>query len=186
MFNWLQTVSRVFTVSAGSSGHTLCRNLPSWLLACLCLVSQGWACRACAQTPQHSAPSNRQAAQREIFVPFDELEVLLSNAPERVFISRQEFERLKREANPAEIPQPPFAIEILSAEYQARVQGAGGVVRGNLLIESARDGLQAIELRYSGVGLQAATLDGQPASLAQAVRAVYCSSKVAASTRWSW
>ncbi|MEZ6136513.1 MAG: hypothetical protein R3C53_16580 [Pirellulaceae bacterium] len=104
---------------------------------------------------------------RELYVPFEDLEVLLSSGPQRVFVTREEYRELLAKTKPDEEPLVPFAAEIFSAEYLLAVRDGRASLRGELWIETLRKGMQTIHLPLSGVGLLSATIDGQPASLAR-------------------
>ncbi len=61
--------------------------------------------------------------QREIFVPFDDLHVILSSDVQRVFVTREEYDALaakaKLAARPEAVEQP---AAVLSADYVATIE----------------------------------------------------------------
>lgn len=104
---------------------------------------------------------------REIFVPFADLDVLLENQPQRVLLSRSQYEALLAKAVKAPESRPPEAALLLSADYVATLEEERARLEGKLSIEVLDDGLQSLALDFSGVGLRRALLDGKPASLAR-------------------
>lgn len=105
--------------------------------------------------------------EREIRVPIEDLPAILSGASQRIFMTREQYESMLKDAKiPAESTIPNFA-GILSARYSIQVHNGRADIVGELEIESLRSGLQAIAVNVSRVGLLEATLDGKPAKLCQ-------------------
>jgi len=102
---------------------------------------------------------------REIFVPFDDLNVLLQGDAERAFLTRQEYEDLIAKAKQSPVEHAPHQLLLLSADYDATIQQERASIRGTLWIEVLEPGLHAIPLELSGVGIRTALLDGKPAAL---------------------
>ncbi len=102
---------------------------------------------------------------REIFVPFDDLHILLEGEAQRVFLTRQEYEDLLVKAQIVSAERAPQSMLLLSAEYDTTIQQQRALMRGVLWVEVLEPGLQALPLEISGVGVRRATLDGEPASL---------------------
>ena len=72
---------------------------------------------------------------REIFVPYEDLHVLLEDEPRRVMLSREQYNTLLRQArktSPSEIPHEALFAE---ADYTITIQGQRARVRGVLGIE---------------------------------------------------
>ncbi|MFH1921372.1 MAG: hypothetical protein ABIP48_16025, partial [Planctomycetota bacterium] len=111
---------------------------------------------------------NRAPMVREIFVPFEELDVLLEDQPERVLLSREEYEELLVKAKVVPESRAPLAAVLLSADYVATVEPDRALVTGTLGIEVLEEGLHAVSLDISGVGLRRAALDAKPAAIGQA------------------
>lgn len=133
-----------------------------WLFGAMLLMASG-----AADARRGSASLAAEPAQmvREIYVPFGELHVLLENQPQRVVLGRQEFEDLLRRAERTAAATAPMAAALLSADYTATVDEDRAVWSGVLEIEVLHQGLQAVPLDFSEVGLRQAVLDGKPASL---------------------
>jgi len=105
---------------------------------------------------------------REIYVPFDQLDVLLDDQPERVLLSREEYEDLLAKAKVVPESRAPQAALLVSAEYVATVEPERARLTGTLAIEVLEEGLHAVALDMSGVGLRRAALDGRAAAIGHA------------------
>jgi hypothetical protein len=104
---------------------------------------------------------------REIFVPFEDLNVILENDKHRVFLTRQEYEELIKQAKAKPQTPAPHKVVLVSAEYEGQLEDGRALIDGQLAIEVLDDGLFALPLELGGVGIRAATLDGKPAPLAR-------------------
>lgn len=102
---------------------------------------------------------------REIFVPFDDLNVLLEGDAQRVFMTREEYEDLIERAKQSPVEHAPHKAIVTSASYETTIANERASIRGDLSLEVLEDGLYAIPLSVSGVGIINATLDDEPASL---------------------
>lgn len=102
---------------------------------------------------------------REIFVPFDDLNVLLQSDAERVFLTRDEYEELIERAKKTPVEHAPHNVLLLSADYNTTIEQQRAAIRGTLWVEVLEPGLHAIPLEMQSVGIRTATLDGEPASL---------------------
>ena len=109
----------------------------------------------------------RSQLVREIFVPFADLNVILEAGGQRVFMEREKYEALVQQARRTAEAAPPHAYSMASADYDITVQDGKATIQGRLVIDVAAKGIHAIDLDLGGVGLREATLDGQPASIAQ-------------------
>ncbi len=104
---------------------------------------------------------------RELFVPFEELDVLLGSDARRVYMTRGEYEELLVKARIEPNKIPPAKLALLVANYQADIGEGRATIRGDLQLEVLDAGIQVLVLPFSGVGVRAALLDGGPASLAK-------------------
>lgn len=106
---------------------------------------------------------------REIFVPFDDLDVLLEGSVQRAFVSREEYRDLLAKTKQPEprVPAPQVAV-LLAAEYDVTMAGERAVIRGAIEVEVLEPGLQAVPLALDGVGVLAADLDQAAAVLGRA------------------
>ena len=104
---------------------------------------------------------------REIYVPFEDLNVLLESPTRHVFMTRKQYQELMRRAAVSPEKRAPVGASILSADYRAVVELGRARVVGQLELEVLADGVQTVPLDLSGVGVLRAVLDGQPAALAK-------------------
>jgi hypothetical protein len=110
------------------------------------------------------------APLREIFVPFEDLPVILENDKERVFLTRQEYEDLLAVVQAKAAKQAPVSVVHLSATYQGKIDDGRARITGALEFEVLNEGWHMVPLPLSGVGVQSAKLDGQPATLGRPPR----------------
>ena len=104
---------------------------------------------------------------RELFVPFEELDVLLGSDARRVYMTRAEYEELLVQARVVPDIVPPAKLALLAANYYANVGEGRATIRGELQLEVLDAGIQVLVLPFSGIGVRAAKLDDAPASLAK-------------------
>lgn len=131
------------------------------LLSLVC----GFAVSCQIARAQEAAPGSLTPI-REIFVPFEDLNVLLEGGSRRVYLSRAEYEELLAQAIQSPTRQAPFGPSIISADYTVRVEEGRARIEGKLQIDSPLDGFQGLPLDISGLGVRSVTLDGQQAALA--------------------
>ena len=105
---------------------------------------------------------------REIFVPFEDLSVLLEGQAERVFLTRDEYEELLAKAARSPADHAPRAVLPLRAHYEATIAGGRATIRGAIDIDVLEPGLHPLPLELAGVGIRSASLDGRAAPLARA------------------
>ncbi len=103
---------------------------------------------------------------RELYVPFDVLNVLLEGKETRhVFLSRKQYEDLLAKAKQSPPEDVPLAAAPLAADYVGELEEGRARLAGRLVIDVLEDGIHAVPLDLAGVGVAAARLDGQPAAL---------------------
>ncbi len=100
---------------------------------------------------------------RELLVPFEDLSVLLEGDPNRVLLSRDEYEALLEKAKKQAEARAPRQALLVSADYQAKAGDERAEIAGTLTVSVLEDGLHAVGLDVGGVGLRGATLDGKGA-----------------------
>ncbi len=118
-------------------------------------------------TPGNESQVRESTEVRELYVPFSDLEALLGQGTNRVFMSRREYEELQESARQTPPVNLPHQFAVLSADYEASVRDGRAIMRGELMIDVLGDGLHAVRLDFHGVGIRVATLDGSPARLAK-------------------
>ncbi|MEX2174690.1 MAG: hypothetical protein WD872_10035 [Pirellulaceae bacterium] len=114
-------------------------------------------------TARAQEPSDKSL--REIFVPFEDLNVLLESETQRVFLTRQEYDALVAKARTKPLAVVPHQLALVAADYQTKLEEGRALLTGNLSIEVFGEGLFALPLELAGVGIRTAMLDGQPAPL---------------------
>lgn len=118
-------------------------------------------------TPSLPSPHNKADQQivREIYVPSDQIPVLLNGSPDHVFLTREQYEQLIEQATQRPSPKAPVAATVNQAHYRIVVQDGRAEIEATLSVEGLDPGWNAIPLMFHGVGLRRALLDGQPAPL---------------------
>ena len=121
------------------------------------------AASANAQPPQ----TTPQKPLRKLFVPFEEIDILLGNDTRRVYLTRAEYEELLAKSNVKAAQVAPTKITLLSANYKAEIGEGRATIRGELIVEVLDTGVQVLPLAFSGVGVRSAKLDDASASIAK-------------------
>ncbi|MCX5654318.1 MAG: hypothetical protein NTY65_06695, partial [Planctomycetota bacterium] len=102
---------------------------------------------------------------RELFVPFEDLSVLLEGKAQRVLLTREQYRDLQARAKKTAEGRPPHGVLLASADYAARIENERAVFTATLAVSVLEDGLHAVGLDIAGVGLRAAALDGKGAPI---------------------
>ena len=106
-----------------------------------------------------------KAFQRQIYVPFESLDIILDGNSNRVLLSRDEYDALLKSARTREIKRAPLDSAIVSAKYTGKISNGVAFIQGELIVESLNEGLVQIPLPLSGVAIRSATLGDKPANL---------------------
>ena len=130
----------------------------------LVLAALAGPAAALAEPPTPPGPGPEKIV-REIFVPFEDLNALLEGDPNRVLLSREQYETLLAKAKKEAESRPPQAALVVSADYDAKAGDERAEITGTLVVSILEDGLHAIGLDVGGVGLRGATLDGHGAAI---------------------
>ncbi len=109
-----------------------------------------------------------QPEVREIFVPFEDLNVLLEDQPRRVMLSRSEYEELLKQAERAPESRAPHSAVLVSADYTVSVSQQRAQLTGRLVVDVLEEGVHEVPLEIGGVGLRSARLDGRAAAMGPA------------------
>jgi len=115
--------------------------------------------------PEPAAGESGNETVRELYVPFEDLHPILRGDPNRVLLSRKEYEDLLARAKKEEKRRPPRSALVASVDYHARLGEGRAVIAGTVTVSVLEKGLHAVGLDVAGVGLRAATLDGKAAPL---------------------
>jgi len=95
---------------------------------------------------------------RELYVPFEDLSVLLESGPRRVLLTRGEYDDLLKRARKTADQRAPREALLASADYEVLVGEERAQIRATLSAAVLEDGLHAVGLDLSGVGLARADL----------------------------
>ncbi len=107
-----------------------------------------------------------EAIVREIYVPYEDLNVLLESDVRRAFLTREEYDELLAKAKETKPDQPPpHGAVILAAEYDVTIEEGRARLKGVLDIDILDEGLHALPLELGGVGVRIATMDGESAAI---------------------
>ena len=104
-------------------------------------------------------------SDREIYVPFEALNLILEGDHERVLLSRQQYEQLRARAQRTPKVQAPRSALLAAAEYDIVIQGERAELEGRLEVAVLDEGLHAVPLELGGVGLRRARLGDQDAPI---------------------
>jgi hypothetical protein len=137
-------------------------NRSTWTAAAFALL---FAATALAQPNSAAKPVAASQPIREIYVPFEDLNVILDNDHHRVFLTREEYEALVEQAKSKPQMPAPHKVVLLAAQYEGQLEDGRALITGQLTIDVLEDGLFALPLEIGGVGIRPATLDGKPAPL---------------------
>ena len=121
------------------------------LFAPIFVLGMCWTNSVNAQTTE-----SIKKPQREIYVPFESLDVLLEGNSNRVLLTQDEYAELLQSAQTREIERAPLDSAIISAEYQGRIESGVAKITGRLVVEPLNDGLVKILLPLSGVAISSA------------------------------
>jgi hypothetical protein len=122
-----------------------------------------------AQPPAPPAAADEPAGRR-VYVPVEDLDVVLEHDKQGVILSRAEFLKLAADAkkNLDETPQSPHKFVVSAAQYAARVQDEQLIVSAVIQLNQLARGWQMVTLPYRGLAVEAATLDDKPARIGRA------------------
>ncbi len=133
--------------------------IAAWML--LFTGKPGWT--EVGVPPQEPRPAIQV---REIFVPETEWAALLESRPERIFLSRLEYEELLAKARREPRPQAaPRAWALTDSLYEIRLDRDRAWIQGTLHLRLLAEGLQIIPLPLRGAAVHMARLDDHPAAI---------------------
>ena len=120
---------------------------------------------ACQLHAAEPAAKAKPPLVREIFVPFEDLEALLENQPQRVLLPRKDYEDLLRKADKTLDAPAPERAALLSAHYSVHLEKDRARFSAMIVVDVLAKGLHALPLDLSGIGLRQAVLDDKPAPI---------------------
>lgn len=103
----------------------------------------------------------------KLYVPYRELQRIFEKEGDGVFLPYAEFRALWDKAHRVapDRTKPPVPFALRAATYDGEADGERLHLKGMLEIEVLQSGWQRVPLRFDGLGIETATLDGQPALL---------------------
>lgn len=142
----------------------------TFIACCLSFVSAALAQPNMGANQQTAPKPAAQKPLREIFVPFDDLQVILESDKNRVFLTREEYEELLKVVQAKAAKQGPVNVVMLQSAYTGKIDDGRAQVTGKIELEVLQDGWQIVPLPLGYVGVKSATLDGKPAAIGRDVR----------------
>jgi len=124
-----------------------------------------FAIELCAQPA--APPGDDEPAGRRVYVPVEDLDVILEHDKRGVILPRAEFLKLAAEAkkNLDDTPQSPHKVVVAGAQYSVRVEEDQLVVSAVIELNQLARGWQMVTLPYRGLAVEGATLDDKPAKI---------------------
>src|SRR5690606_13548202 len=115
----------------------------------------------------HEPSGARMAVEpaRELYVPFEDLHVVLEGGPKRVMLTREEYDALLAKARRATPEASAVQAVVRSAAYEAHVAEGRATITGAFTIETLAPGLHALPLDLGGVAMRSAKLGESDAAL---------------------
>src|SRR5215510_14754451 len=95
----------------------------------------------------------QQPPIREIFVPFEDLNIILENDNQRVFLSRKDYDELVAKAVSKPDAKAPHSTAVLAATYDGKLEDGRAAIQGTISLEILNDGVQAIPLDLANIGI---------------------------------
>ncbi len=126
-----------------------------------------WSTTVVAQTSE-TEPLAPETKTREIYVPSSDLKILLESSPQRVLLTRKEYDELVKKAQKAPETHVPHPAVIVSSDYDITIDDGRARLHGTITIDVLAEGLHAVSLEFADVGLLSAKLDDKPAPIGYA------------------
>ncbi|MEA3213467.1 MAG: hypothetical protein QOE70_6524 [Chthoniobacter sp.] len=105
--------------------------------------------------------------RRELWVPSDRLKEVLAKFPKAVVLSREQYEKLLRDAGfeRKKASEAPRKVALSEAQYTARVEGKALQVTAEFLVHVLSDDWSQLPLEFGGATVGAVRIDGEAAWL---------------------
>ncbi|TWU12060.1 hypothetical protein CA54_08760 [Symmachiella macrocystis] len=126
---------------------------------------------AAAFSPQRPVIAQEQPTAeipgRRIFVPVEDLDVVLNRDKQGVLLPRDKFSELYAAAkkNNEQIAEPPHGVILSQAAYRARTSGDRLLITATIEVTQLEAGWHAVPLRFTGLSVEQAKLGDGPAQL---------------------
>ena len=138
---------------------------PPFILAVV-LAAALLAGAAAGQSPPTPATATKAEEKvRELYIPYDDLNVLLEGGTQRVLLPRKEYADLLEKARKRTETRAPVEAMLVSADYAVTTGQERADITATLVINVLEDGLQPLALDVFGVGLRSARLDDKNAAI---------------------
>ena len=114
--------------------------------------------------------ASKKWPETAVYLPLDQLDAIMSRDKSGVLLSRNEYDSLKKQAKQGtgDIDLPSSNTLIYAADYQAKIVDRQLLIKATLFIRQFRQQLTVIDLPFSGLAVESAQLDQQPAMIARA------------------
>lgn len=114
----------------------------------------------------HAQTPPKPPVQRELYIPFDDLPLVLSSPNQRIMLTREEYDDLRKRSGKSQVAvADPFDAIIRNAKYQAQVTSQYALISGTISVESLKQGPLLVPLDLNIHGLKLATINEAPASI---------------------
>ena len=154
-------------VSESYDGHSE----PSPLLRVRSIIAASTAmCLAALAFLLPATPSYAQQASaelRRVYIPADQLDVVINRDKRGAVLPREEFEKLFSAAlaNAQDVPKPPSRILATHAEWKARFEQQQLLITARIDFTHFADGWQQIHMPVNNFAIESAEVDGKPARI---------------------
>jgi len=119
-----------------------------------------------AAQPAEGRGAAEEPPGRRVYVPVEDLDVVLEHDKQGVILPRAEFLKLWSAAREFEDqPQSPYKLVVSRGQYAARIDGDQLVVSATIEFNQLARGWQTATLPFTGFAVEGATLDGKPAQV---------------------
>ncbi|HBL47035.1 MAG TPA: hypothetical protein DDZ90_26990, partial [Planctomycetaceae bacterium] len=104
-----------------------------------------------------------------VYLPLDQLDAIMSRDKSGVLLSKSEYETLKKQAKQGagDVDLPSSHALIYAADYQTSIVDRQLLIKATISIRQFRQQLTVINLPFSGLAVESAQLDRQPAMIAR-------------------
>ena len=135
----------------------------------LLIISLISATHLAAQPPAGRGTADEPAGKR-VYVPLEDLDVILDQDKQGVILPRAEFVKLAAEAKKQleDTPVSPLPVVVSQAQYTARTQDNQLAISAVIELNQLARGWQTVTLPFTGLAVESATLDDKPAEIGRA------------------
>ncbi|MCA9022370.1 MAG: hypothetical protein KDA74_19610, partial [Planctomycetaceae bacterium] len=126
-----------------------------------------------AENPTAKQSGSQTVAQKwpdtAVYLPLDQLDAIMSRDKSGVLLSRSEYDALKKQAKQGtgDLSLPKSNALIYAADYQTTIVDRQLLIKATISIRQFRQRLTIIDLPLSGLAVESAQLNQQPAMIAR-------------------